>query len=584
MTDPKYDNPLPGPGGRKPAIGTVYVDPRTGETKQVVLRGRDTVLRPGAKKKAAPPKQEKAKAKAEEGKIVSKEEYDSARALMEETRDALALARSAESQIGDPVYQGKTYTREEFRQIVDGLKSSADEASKNFKVVAAPIEKIQSKIDNIDKKLRKKLTESEKKVGVKPLTPAEKTKLEKERSELSSELGFAAPAAAKPAGTKVTTPVAGKTEQVDLNKVMGPVASRGESTVDLNKVMGPVASRGEATAGTPTPAVTGAPRTPSGTGGGGRARGGAGGKVTTPTVGTPAKPPKITAAEAFPEFAYMLDPNGGYEGVAEVFAMALDPKNKWYESEVGMQKFRAALQRTGYWQNTAASARNFDAAADGDKQNFINTKIEEIKFNYGDLGLTESELSTLARDAARMGMTGPVLKGRVYSEVFKKTSTGQQQYGTAAVRATQGFEADNLRAEAKKYFATVTDADIEALLTGQKKITDFQRTYQELAKGRYSHLATQIDSGVTLEDIAAPYRDYASKVLEKDINSIDMSSADYFEAISTIGPDGKPRQLNVSEWVNKLRTEPKYKWGETEDAKSRARTLVETLGKAFGKI
>jgi hypothetical protein len=507
----------------------------------------------------------------EEGKIVSQEEYNSARALMEETRDALALARAAQSQIGDSIYQGKVYAgaegKKELKKIVDGLKSSADEASKKFKVVAAPIEKIQSKIDNIDKKLRKKLTESEKKVGIKPLTPAEKTKLEKEKSELSSKLGFAAPAAAKPAATKVTTPVAGKAEQVDLNKVMDPVASRGE-----------------ATPGTPTPAVTGAPRTPSGTGVGGRARGVAGGKVTTPTVGTPAKKPKITAAEAFPEFAYMLDPNGGYEGVAEVFAMALDPKNKWYESEVGMQKFRAALQRTGYWQTTAASARNFDAAADGDKQNFINTKIEEIKFNYGDLGLTESELSTLARDAARMGMTGPVLKGRVYSEVFKKTSTGQQQYGTAAVRATQGFEADNLRAEAKKYFATVTDADIEALLTGQKKITDFQRTYQELAKGRYSHLATQIDSGVTLEDIAAPYRDYASKVLEKDVNSIDMSSADYFEAISTIGPDGKPRQLNVSEWVNKLRTEPKYKWGETEDAKSRARTLVETLGKAFGKI
>ena len=571
MTDPKYDNPLPGPGGRKPAIGTVYVDPRTGETKQVVQGGRDTVLRPGATKKAAPPKQEKVKA--EEGKIVSQEEYNSARALMEETRDALALARSAESQIGNPVYQGKTYTREEFRQIVDGLKSSADEASRKFQVVAAPIEKVQSKIEDIDKKLRETVSESEKKAGIKPLTPAEKEKLKKEKAQLSSKLEVVAPAATKPAATKpaatkAATPAAGKTEKLDLNKVMGTVASRGKPS-----------------AGTPTPAVPGAPGTPGGIGGGGGGggrAGGAGGKVTTPGAATTVKPPKTTAAEAFPEFAYLLDPNGGFEGVAEVFNLAL--KNKWYESQIGLQKFKAALDKTPYMQNTVASARNFDAYKDGDKQNAINLKIEEITTNFGDIGLTESELSTLARDAARMNMTGAVLKGRVYSEVFKRTSTGQQQFGTAAVRATQGFEADTLRQEAKKYFVTVQDSDIEALLKGDKKITDFQRTWQELSKGRYSHLATQIDSGVTLEDIAAPYRDYAAKVLEKDANSIDMSSPDYFEAISTIGPDGKPRQLNVSEWVNKLRTEPKYKWGETEDAKSRARTLVETLGKAFGKI
>lgn len=575
MTDPKYDNPLPGPGGRKPGPGSVYIDPNTGETKQVVLGGRDTVLRPGATKKPTPPKQEKAKAK--EGKIVSQEEYNAARKLMEETRDALALARFAESQIGDPVYQGKVYKgpegKEQLKQIVDGLKTAADEASRKFKVVAEPIEKVQSQIDKIDKKLRETVSEGEKKAGAKPLTPAEKAKLKEQKAKLATKLDVGGPATPAAKTEKVPKPAVGAPKQVDLNKVMGPVAGRGTATPTVTTT--PKATTGKTGRG-----VTG-----RGGGAGGTGTGGAGGGGVAPTApGAPAKPPKMTAAEAFPEFAYMLDPAGGYEGVAEVFAMALDPKNKWYESEVGMQKFRAALQRTGYWQNTAASARNFDAAADGDKQNIINTKITEIKTEYGDLGLTESELGTLARDAARMGMTGPVLKGRVYSEVFKKTSTGQQQYGTAAVRATQGFEADTLRAEAKKYFATVTDADVEALLTGQKKITDFQRTYQELAKGRYSHLATQIDAGVTLEDIAAPYRDYASKVLEKDVNSIDMSSADYFEAISTIGPDGKPRQLNVSEWVNKLRSEPKYKWGETEDAKSRARTLVETLGKAFGKI
>jgi hypothetical protein len=104
-----------------------------------------------------------------------------------------------------------------------------------------------------------------------------------------------------------------------------------------------------------------------------------------------------------------------------------------------------------------------------------------------------------------------------------------------------------------------------------------------MAKQRYGHLSELIDQGVTLEDLASNYRQSAAKLLEIDPNQIDMSQGDYEVALS-FGEEGKKRAMTTGEWERLLRTDARYGWEKTENAKSEARSLASNIAEAFGRI
>jgi hypothetical protein len=136
---------------------------------------------------------------------------------------------------------------------------------------------------------------------------------------------------------------------------------------------------------------------------------------------------------------------------------------------------------------------------------------------------------------------------------------------------------------AKNYFNEAPQSTIENILTGGITVDDFQRQQRVMAKQRYGHLSELIDQGVTLEDLASNYRQSAAKLLEIDPNQIDMSQGDYEVALS-FGEEGKKRAMTTGEWEKLLRTDARYGWEKTENAKSEARSLASNIAEAFGRI
>lgn len=239
---------------------------------------------------------------------------------------------------------------------------------------------------------------------------------------------------------------------------------------------------------------------------------------------------------------------------------------KYYDTPEGRARFEAELKGVDFYKEIATSG-----------------KVREIKKIVGDLGFDSTDFSKFVADSINRGWTGDTLKAETYKEVFRRTPDGTYANPTAVKRATQGNDYLNMQLIAKNYFNEAPQSTIENILTGGITVDDFQRQQRVMAKQRYGHLSELIDQGVTLEDLASNYRQSAAKLLEIDPNQIDMSQGDYEIALS-FGEEGKKRAMTTGEWEKLLRTDSRYGWEKTENAKSEARSLASNIAEAFGRI
>lgn len=232
--------------------------------------------------------------------------------------------------------------------------------------------------------------------------------------------------------------------------------------------------------------------------------------------------------------------------------------------------FSARLENTGYYKNLATSG-----------------KIREIKAVVGDLGFDTTDFTRFINRAINLGWEGARLTQETYREVFSTNPDGSYVNPTAAQRALKSNDYLGLANISRAYFNPVgtntANSRIVRVLTGEQNAEDFTRQERELAKQRYGHLSPLIDQGLSLEDIASNYKRTAAAILERDENSIDMTQADY-EIALRFGEEGKQRVMTNGEWERLLRTDPRYGWEKTENAKAEARSLANTVVQAFGRI
>ena len=274
---------------------------------------------------------------------------------------------------------------------------------------------------------------------------------------------------------------------------------------------------------------------------------------------------EATFRATFPSKAWLLDQDRTkYPQLFALLQKAHD--EKYYESTEGQARFAAELQGVDFYNELAASG-----------------KVKEIKKIVGDLGFDSTDFSKFVTDSINFGWTGETLKAETYKEVFRKNPDGTYANPTSVKRTTSGNDYLNVQLIAKNFFNSAPQSSIESVLTGTITTQDFQRQQREIAKKRYGHLSDLIDQGVTLEDLAGNYKQTAAKLLEVDPNQIDMSQGDYEVALS-FGEEGKKRAMTTGEWEKLLRTDSRYGWEKTENAKTEARSLANNLAQAFGRI
>jgi hypothetical protein len=256
--------------------------------------------------------------------------------------------------------------------------------------------------------------------------------------------------------------------------------------------------------------------------------------------------------------------------------------------EYSDEELKALLKSTTYFNSVSDKQYKFDTLRDGEQQALIETSKRAIVDEFGDVGLSATDLAEIAKTAARSGLTGTGLKQTVYQYAFRKGGMATAPTSPAmATRALEGSDADAIRKSARAYGYQVSDAEVEAALTGGmynglavSKDSILEKA-QKAAKGKYFHLADQIDAGLSLDDIFGTYKKYAATLLEVDENEIDyLSDPKWSDAFGSKDTG----QLSLTDWTQKIKSDSKFGWQFTKQANDQATDIALTLARAFGKV
>ena len=255
-------------------------------------------------------------------------------------------------------------------------------------------------------------------------------------------------------------------------------------------------------------------------------------------------------------------------------------------TDASVAAFQKAIKQTTYWQTTETAAKNFDQAIGVDRDRLINNKKLEIANSYGDVSFDDATLTQLATNAARLGLTGLGLQQAVYAGALKPGAGGAQT--ALAGRVLEGADADRIRSIGRGWNTKITDAQVQAILTGQPDpatglvLTEdaLREQLQAKWKGALPHLRDQFDAGLSLDQIGSSYRSYAAQLLETPEDQINMFEGPYLQAFD----NGEGSQLSLSQWVEKVKTDPRFGWQYTKQANQQATDIGLTLARAFGKV
>jgi hypothetical protein len=306
--------------------------------------------------------------------------------------------------------------------------------------------------------------------------------------------------------------------------------------------------------------------TDEGTGGGtGGGVGGVGGGAGTGGKTVVPKNWEAQFRRMFPNQAWLLDIDRAK--YPKLFALIQrGVADRMYESQEGLARFDAELRNTDFY----VEIRN-------------NDTVRQIKSLVGDLGFDTVPFNKFLTTAANMGWKGDTLQQEVYKEAFRKNDAGQYVNPTAVTRAKASNNYLQIANIGKAYFSQVADTTVENALTGVITGEDVQRQQRELAKTKYGHLSNLLEQGFSLQELADPFRQQAAQLLERSADDINMGEA-MFEAAYNYGDTGQKRMMTSGEWEIMLRSDAKYGWDKTNNAKAEARQLASSIAQAFGKV
>jgi hypothetical protein len=427
------------------------------------------------------------------------------------------------------IYNGKTYSRTQLEQLAKPYKTQLAKLTKLYGPYGSAMAELRRAEEIAANPITESPTGMSQANATKNVEDA-KAKVEKEKSNLLN---------------------------VDITK--GKIVTKpAASAADFRKVEG-------FEPGKPGDSATGGKN-----GGGGAGGAGVGTGVGAGAGKVPSKPKTKSNWEAkfremFPGESWMLDiDRTKYADVFKLFQTSID--GEVYKTPEGLARFKAQLEGTSFVKELATT-----------------DMVRQVKNVVGDLGFDSMPFNSFLTKAMNLGWKDATLKQEVYKEAFRKDDAGNFVNPTAINRAKASNDYLGIAKIGKSYFSTVSDDTIQNVLTGGMAQEDVQRQQRELAKTKYGHLANLIDQGFSLEDLSSSFKTQAAQLLEKDPNSIDMSQADYEQAFN-FGEEGKKRMMSTGEWEIKLRSDPRFNWDKTENAKSEARSLANSITQAFGRV
>ncbi len=264
---------------------------------------------------------------------------------------------------------------------------------------------------------------------------------------------------------------------------------------------------------------------------------------------------------------------------------------KWSNDE-----FSRNLQDSRWWKSQADSVKQnqiLKATKPGEYKQKQDTLINKVRMISAELGVNlgeggHSNLSHVVNAAMAGGWDEATLRQQIGS--YWKFARNKEASGSA------GQVTQKLRAQFASYGVQYSqDAVANAtkrILTGKSTLESYQAQALQAAKGKYAAFSDQLDQGLTMHDIAEPYRQSMATLLELPPEKIDLYDTTLQKALTarlpaatnagspTAGKAATAGAMPLWQFEQTLRKDPRR--DKTKGAVNEAYDVLQQIGKDWG--
>ena len=205
----------------------------------------------------------------------------------------------------------------------------------------------------------------------------------------------------------------------------------------------------------------------------------------------------------------------------------------------------------------------------------LKNRREAIKLLATELGveLTDGQVNSLGYDYANGNIDATTVRSRI-------AATGNINFATGEAAKT----IDALKASAAAYGVSYDSSwynqSARDILTGKVDNDTVTQQLKELAKSRYPSLVKQIDSGLTVRQVASPYFQSMANILEVNPNDITMEDPTIKQAFTSLNVDGQPSTKALWQFEQELKQDPRWRFTKNAqtDLMGTARKVLQDFG------
>lgn len=275
--------------------------------------------------------------------------------------------------------------------------------------------------------------------------------------------------------------------------------------------------------------------------------------------------------DQFPEFAAMA-------GIPEVRdLLELAGASGWSSTYLQEQ-----LWNTKWWKSTPESQRTWesrklvDPATAGQQAGQMAANVVATAGTLG-LHLTPQEVAWYSEAASANGWDVPTLTRNLID------TQKRAEFHAGTVNAT----ADGLRQTASQYGFPIGDASAfkwaKDIASGRQTTQGFTDWAIGQAKAAFPSLAKELDSGLTVQQIADPYMQIAAQTLGLNPATMQLHDPKWQAALQARDAKGNiTGPMTTLDWQRHIMNDPVYGYDKSQNGIGAAVQLRDALSKTFG--
>lgn len=258
-----------------------------------------------------------------------------------------------------------------------------------------------------------------------------------------------------------------------------------------------------------------------------------------------------------------------YPLVAALISSVPELQDKYKQAVQGSwstDKFIAAVQNSNWWATHSDTARQVFATMKADPATYnqqINNLQASLTAMASGLGanISSQQIQALAVDALTGGYDTNQSVLRQKFAQFVNPVAGAHFGGSA------GDYEDQIRQQMRDLGVFLPedqlDTQIRQIVSGQQTVQGVSAQLRAQSASMYPAYTSQINSGMNLSDIAAPYISRAQQLLETGTGGVSIESPLVKSALQ-YAPGGVPTAMPLGDFEKQVRTDPR--WLSTDNA------------------